>query len=226
MFRAIAYPQRFGFVRPLLLATLVVAAASVAMAQSGTRVPNRGRSVPGSATRVQSTGSNVGLSGYCPVCVVEMKKWVKGSPEVQANYDGQTYLFPNAEQREMFLSDPAKYVPAFGGDCAVCYVNMGKRIPGSLKHAALRNNRLFLFPNDELKQEFLSAPEKFENADLALDGMCAVCRVELNQNVPGNPEIAVVHQGLRYLFPSAEQHDMFLANPAKYAVAPARAARP
>ena len=149
-----------------------------------------------------------------------MKKWVRGTSDHQTKYDGRTYYFPSEKQKELFLANPAKYVPALGGDCTVCYAKMGKRMPGNIRNAAFHNQRLFLFPSADLKKEFLAQPDQYANVDLALDGKCTVCRVEMNQDVSGKPEIAVVHQGFRYLFPSEEQRKMFLANPAKYAIKP------
>jgi YHS domain-containing protein len=83
-------------------------------------------------------------------------------PRISASYDGQTYLFPTAEQREMFLAEPAKSTPAMSGGCTVCRVEMGKDIPGSVQFAALHQNRLFLFPGDEQKQMFVKNPAKYE----------------------------------------------------------------
>lgn len=55
-------------------------------------------------------------------------------------------------------------------------------------------------------------------ADLALDGKCSVCKVEMNQDMSGDPEVFVLHGGMKYLFVSDEQRKMFLANPTKYSV--------
>jgi YHS domain-containing protein len=145
-----------------------------------------------------------------------MKKWVKGKPEHQLTYDGKTYYFPAAKQKQMFVADPAKYVPALGGDCTVCLAKMGKYVPGSVRHAAMLEQRLYLFPADEQKQEFLAHPQQYSNIDLALGGLCSVCKVEMNKDVQGKPEISAVHNGLRYHFPSDQQRQMFLANPNKY----------
>lgn len=191
------------------LSTLLAMGGSVVKAQSGTR------------NRVPARQNEVALEGYCPVCVLEMQKWVRGKPEHQAAYDGKTYYFPSDQQKQKFLADPARYVPALGGDCTVCFANMGERVPGNIRIASLYRNRLFLFPSNEQKQEFANQPGKYAAADLALDGNCAVCRVEMNETVPGKPEIAVYYQGFRYLFPTEEQRQMFLANPSKYAVKPA-----
>jgi len=166
----------------------------------------------------QSAKSDLALEGYCPVCIVAMKKWVRGKSEHQTTYDGKTYYFPGEKQKEMFLADPAKYVPALGGDCTVCLANMGKRVPGNIRHAVFHQQRLFLFPSADQKNEFQAHPDQYANVDLALGGKCAVCKVEFDKDVPGKPDIAAVHQGLRYLFPAEKQREMFLANPDKYAV--------
>ena len=215
------YPRRAFAIA--LAALLVFATGSgVAQAQSGTRNATSARkgatTTSQSGSQSRNAASKVALEGYCPVCVIRLKKWVRGKPEYNATYDGKTYYFPGYEQKEMFLADPVKYVPAFGGDCTVCFANMEKRVPGTIHQATLHDNRLFLFPNEDQKQEFRKNPAKYANVDLALGGICSVCRVELKQNVAGKPEIATIHQGLRYRFPSEQQKKMFLANPAKYAV--------
>ncbi|WP_417735879.1 hypothetical protein [Rosistilla oblonga] len=199
-------------------------------AQSGTRAPrpaqppasggsqNRAPQPAAGGSQSRAAQAKIAMDGYCPVCVIDMKKWVRGTTQHQVAYDGKVYLFPGEEQKQVFLADPAKYVPALGGDCTVCSVNMSQRMPGKVQHAALYGGRLYLFPGEEQKEVFRADPAKYANVDLAMKGLCSVCRVEMQQDVPGKPEIATVHQGLRYLFPSDEQRQMFLANPAKYAV--------
>ena len=147
----------------------------------------------------------IGLGGYCPVCILDANKWAKGSPEHQATYDGVTYYFPDEAIKQKFLADPAKYVPALGGDCIVCYAKLGKRVPGSVQHSVRHDNRLFLFPGAEQQQAFLSNPKEFADVDLALKGDCAVCLVHHNKRVAGKPEFAEIKDGFRYLFPSAAQ---------------------
>jgi len=145
-----------------------------------------------------SQGTSLALEGYCPICVTNMGKWVKGSPDYQATYDGKTYHFPSEREREMFLSDPAKYVPALGGDCTVCFAKMNKRVPGNIRHVALHDGRLYLFPSEKEKQAFLSNPAAYANVDLAFGGNCPVCLAHMGKQVPGKPEFAAVHNGFRY----------------------------
>ncbi len=179
------------------------------------------------ATGNQQTGQGgsmeeprIGLEGYCPVCILDANKWAKGSPEHQATYDGVTYYFPEEAIKQKFLANPAKYVPALGGDCIVCYAKLGKRVPGSVNHTARYDDRLFLFPGAEQQQAFLGNPKEFANVDLALKGDCAVCLVHHNKRVAGKPEFTEIKDGFRYLFVSAREQAAFREDPAPY-VAPA-----
>src|SRR5260370_4036970 len=101
----------------------------------------------GSAWAQQAGGQRIGLDGYCPVCILDAKKWEKGSSTYTAAYDGVTYYFPNDAIKQKFVANPAKYVPALGGDCVVCYAKLGKRVPGSIQHVARHEDRRFLFPS-------------------------------------------------------------------------------
>ena len=207
----------------LAVTGLMIAASVPALAQSGTRdIPPSGSSArtsppAGSGQRANQQAS-LALEGYCPVSILEMRKWVKGDPAYRVVYDGRIYLFANEQGQKMFEANPPKYVPALGGDCVVALVKMGKRVPGDIRHASIHDGRLLLFSSAEAEKMFLADPATYANADLAYGGNCVVCRVGMQQTVPGKPELAVVHKGLRYLFPSAEQRNEFLANPAKYEV--------
>lgn len=158
----------------------------------------------------------IGLEGYCPVCIVEMRRWVPGDPQHRAQYDGRTYHFPNDATRLKFLADPARYVPVLGGDCIVCYARSGKRVPGSVRHAAIHQGRLHLFPSHKEKRAFLAHPAEFAEADLAFGGDCAVCLADAGKRVPGDARFTAIHNGLRYRFPTDRQRRAFLADPGKY----------
>ena len=161
----------------------------------------------------------VGLDGYCPVCIVAGKGLVKGDESIHSVQDGKKYLFPSQEVKEMFDADLVKFTPVLGGDCVVCLKMLGKRVPGKPEFSSVYEGRLYLFPDNDVKSKFDAAPQNFADVDLASDGNCTVCTVELNKTVPGVEEFTVIHQGMRYQFPAQEQMDMFIANPTKYEVA-------
>jgi YHS domain-containing protein len=156
------------------------------------------------------------LGGNCPVCLVEAGKVVPGSDKITATFDRQVYAFPSTKEKELFVANPAKYAPVLGGDCVVCRVEMGVRMPGKAEFAVVHNKRAYLFPSAKQRDAFKADPKKYENADLGLDGNCPVCAVMATKCVPGKPDIVSVYDGVRYFFPSANEKKMFDADPARF----------
>lgn len=159
----------------------------------------------------------IGLEKYCPVCVIAAREWEMGRDDITSTYDGITYYFPNREIQAKFDKMPAQFVPALGGDCIVCYAKMNKRVPGNIRHASLYKERLYLFPSDREKEMFDADPAAFAKADLAANGDCVVCRAKAGKNVPGSEEFTEIHNGLRFLFPSAAEQAEFRRQPEQYA---------
>ncbi len=59
----------------------------------------------------------VALGGYDPVAYFTDAKPVKGDPSLARTYQGAMYYFTSKDHKDAFESDPAKYVPEFGGFC-------------------------------------------------------------------------------------------------------------
>jgi YHS domain-containing protein len=93
---------------------------------------------------------------------------------------------------------------------------MNQDVEGEAKYHMTHNGRLYLFPSQKQLDMFKDNPERYSGADLAMNGYCSVCKVEMGKDVKGNPDLAVDYHGKRYLFPGQKQVDMFLANPTKY----------
>ena len=170
-------------------------------------------------TKTMAAKAKMGLEGYCPVCVIDARKWEKGNPRISSTFDGVNYYFPTAALKTKFDRNPKRYVPALNGDCIVCLENAGKRVPGNVRHAAMHNGRLYLFPSDKEKQVFGRSPEAFDKTDLAVDGECIVCLVKAKKHVSGVAEHTVMHGGMRYLFPSDAEAKMFEADPKQFLTA-------
>jgi len=62
--------------------------------------------------------SGIAIQGYDPVAFFSDNKPVKGNAAFVAKRDGAVYLFASKEHREMFVKEPMKYEPCFGGYCA------------------------------------------------------------------------------------------------------------
>ncbi len=67
------------------------------------------------------------------------------------------------------------------------------------------------FDNDDHRQK------KVEHKDnVALEGHCAVCVVEMGHVMKGNPKFQAQYKGETYYFPAQKQLSMFQSNPEKY----------
>lgn len=71
-----------------------------------------------SAQAVNTASDGLALGGYDPVAYQTEQQARKGTPEFTATHEGATYRFATAANREAFVADPARYVPAYGGFCA------------------------------------------------------------------------------------------------------------
>jgi len=89
----------------MAIAAFVLALALPAMAQ-------------GTKTLVNVDGSNVAIQGYDPVAFFTDNKPVKGDSKYVTKSDGAFYYFASKEHRDLFVKNPEKYEPVFGGYCA------------------------------------------------------------------------------------------------------------
>ena len=60
----------------------------------------------------------VAIMGYDPVAYFTEGKALKGSEEFSYEWLGTPWHFASLKHKEMFVSDPLKYAPQFGGFCA------------------------------------------------------------------------------------------------------------
>ena len=107
----------------------------MAAKETMSRAFNNGYNVP---------SSGVAIEGYCPVCYIAANKAAKGKPEFSAEYEGVTYWFVSAPVRDMFIANPKKYLPAYGGWCALG-VATGQRFPVDPTNFKVVNGQIMLF---------------------------------------------------------------------------------
>ena len=62
--------------------------------------------------------NGVAVQGYDVVAYFESNKAVQGNSEIITKYNNAVYFFFSEKNKELFLKNPAKYVPQFGGYCA------------------------------------------------------------------------------------------------------------
>lgn len=63
------------------------------------------------------------IRGYDPVAYFAEGRPVKGLREFSHQWQGATWRFASAQNRERFAADPQKYAPQYGGYCAYGVAN-------------------------------------------------------------------------------------------------------
>ena len=64
------------------------------------------------------TFNNKAIYGYDTVAYFTQNKAVKGDKKISTQWRGADWFFSSAEHKAMFVADPEKYAPQYGGYCA------------------------------------------------------------------------------------------------------------
>lgn len=67
----------------------------------------------------------------------------KGRASITADYNGATFAFSSEQNRDLFLSDPARYAPQYDGHCAYGVAKGGK-VPGNPTLWRIVDGKLYL----------------------------------------------------------------------------------
>ena len=91
----------------------------------------------------------VALKGYDVISYLE-KRDEKGSKVNSASFGGVTWWFASAEHRRMFVADPARFVPEYGGFCAYS-VGRGAAATADPRVYSAIGGKLYLFFDPAVK---------------------------------------------------------------------------
>lgn len=69
----------------------------------------------------------------------------KGKKSIETTYQSVKYLFKNEENKNKFIENPEKYIPAYGGYCAYAMAKTGELVDINPKAFEIRNGKLYLF---------------------------------------------------------------------------------
>ena len=67
---------------------------------------------------VYSESANIAINGFDPVAYFVAGKPVQGDSKVSTSFNGATWVFASEANRALFVANPAKYAPQFGGYCS------------------------------------------------------------------------------------------------------------
>jgi YHS domain-containing protein len=114
----------------------------------------------GAGIHVDKNG--IAARGYDPVAYFIEKKAVKGNPKFVAQIDnGPKYYFASAENFTIFMSDPQRFMPQYGGYCAAATAQNAIGKPGQASAFRVVGDKLYLFSSENAARTW--SPNATEN---------------------------------------------------------------
>lgn len=100
-----------------------------------------------------AAGAPLGLHGVDPVAFLDLGNRIEGTARHTAVHDGVAYYFATEANMQAFKANPAAYLPQNGGFCTFG-VSVGKKFDGDPQYAAVVDDKLYVFLNEEIFQAF------------------------------------------------------------------------
>jgi thioredoxin-dependent peroxiredoxin len=98
---------------------------------------------PGAIQHYNLGPDRIALQGYDPVSYFKQGAG-KGSSQISTFYRGVIYHFSSLENKELFVANPERYAPTYGGWCATAMAK-GEKVKIDPLNFKVSNGRLFLF---------------------------------------------------------------------------------
>lgn len=95
--------------------------------------------------------NGVAVQGYDVVAYFESNKPIQGNSEIKTEYNKATYFFSSEKNKEIFLKNPEKYAPQFGGYCAYG-VSENHTSPTDPQAFTIVDDKLYLNYNLKVKE--------------------------------------------------------------------------
>jgi YHS domain-containing protein len=90
------------------------------------------------------TKVNLGVGGYDPVSYFQGSSPLIGNKSFSTTFEGVTYQFSSESNLKVFISNPIKYLPQFGGWCSMTLA-MGRATTPKYDNFVVLKDKLYLF---------------------------------------------------------------------------------
>ncbi|MBX2847794.1 MAG: YHS domain-containing protein [Acidiferrobacterales bacterium] len=107
-----------------------------------------------------STFSNNAIRGYDTVAYFIEGKAVEGNKDFATQYMQATWLFSSQQHLDLFLAEPEKYAPQYGGYCAYA---VSQNTTASIKPElfTIHEGKLYLNYNKNVNEKWLANKQQF-----------------------------------------------------------------
>jgi YHS domain-containing protein len=123
------------------------------------------------AETLQYSTDNGAIDGYDPVSYFVDGRAERGSADIVAEWNGAVWHFASEAHRDMFVEDPEKFAPQYGGFCALGMAHGGD-VPTDPEAWTIYEGKLYLNMIKEVTITWRYNPDKLiERADLKWQAM-------------------------------------------------------
>lgn len=117
------------------------------------------------AGEIDTGRNNIAIDGYDPVGYHLQEKAIKGSPDISYEWKDALWYFSSEENRKLFIGNPEKYTPSYGGFCSNGLSDRHK-VSGNPEIWSIDEGGLHFFFSERGRREWTAAEErKGEQAD-------------------------------------------------------------
>ena len=123
------------------------------------------------ASHVNVDADGVAIKGYDPVAYFTMEKPVQGMGDYEYEWQGAKWRFANGEHKKLFMENPEKYAPQYGGYCAYG-VAVGSLFDIKPEAWNVVDSRLYLNKNLDVRETWKKdIPGNIKKADMNWPGL-------------------------------------------------------
>jgi hypothetical protein len=113
----------------------------------------------------------VALGGYDTVSYFTGAGPVKGDPGIMVVWEGVNYRFATVANRDLFVANPGKYLPQYGGYCAYALAK-GALAPGDPMAWTVYQDKLYINLSPAIREKWsVDIPGNIDNANANWPGL-------------------------------------------------------
>jgi hypothetical protein len=109
---------------------------------------------PAAEPPVYTDSDGVAIHGYDPVAYFDQGEPVPGLERWSATWRGVIWRFASRDHRDLFLGDPERYAPEYGGYCAYA-MSLGQKARTDPHAWDVVDGRLFLNKSPRIRRSWL-----------------------------------------------------------------------
>lgn len=87
----------------------------------------------------------IAIQGYDPIAYFISSKAIKGNKSISATVEGITYYFSSQKNKDLFMKDPKKFEPQYGGWCAYAMGAVNEKVEIDPETFKILDGKLYLF---------------------------------------------------------------------------------